>query len=108
MAWTAKWIGKNNSDSMLDPGEKAVITVWLHPYDSNDIVTGSLDPADDRSGWSSNDTTELGGDATSFFIGTDRVDTYHKFTLEVKPVSGATLTIQRTTPAVLDSIVDMH
>jgi flagellin FlaB len=88
MAWTKTFIGKNNGDDMLDPGEKAVITVWLHAVD-----TGT---------WS-NDMTP-----TSSFIGSDYVGTYHLFTLEVKPVSGATLTIQRTTPAYLNPIVDMH
>jgi flagellin FlaB len=89
MAWTKTFIGKENNDEMLDPGEKAVISVWLHAVDTTvwtDAITGS----------------------EANFIEASRVDTYHLFTLEVKPVSGATLTIQRTTPAVLDSIVDMH
>ncbi len=90
IAWTATFIGKNNLDSMLDPGEKAIVSVWLHRQ------TGA-------STW----TNDLAG-ATEHFIGTDYVDTYHTFTLEVKPVTGATLTIQRTTPAYLDAIVDMH
>jgi archaeal flagellin FlaB len=90
VAWTATFIGKNNIDSMLDPGEKAIISVWLHRQ------TGA-------GTW----TNDLAG-ATQHFIGTDYVDTYHTFTLEVKPTSGATLTIQRTTPAFLDAIVDMH
>jgi archaeal flagellin FlaB len=88
MAWTKTFIGKENGDEMLDPGEKAVITVWLH---------GETDGV-----WADNGATPAN------FIGAGRVDTYHLFTLEVKPVSGATLTIQRTTPAVLDSIVDLH
>jgi archaeal flagellin FlaB len=89
VAWTATFIGKNNFDDMLDPGEKAVISVWLHSQVGgtwSDYLTGY----------------------TSHFIGSDYVDTYHTFTLEVKPVSGATLTIQRTTPAFLDAVVDLH
>ena len=98
VAWTVAWIGKSNyaagDDLMLDPGEKAVISVWLHPEDGG--VWGD-------------DLTVAGPTGNEAkFIGADRVDTYHLFTLEVKPVSGATLTIQRTTPAVLDTIVDMH
>jgi archaeal flagellin FlaB len=89
VAWTVAFIGKNNSDSMLDPGEKAVISVWLHSK-----VAGV---------WSN----YLGGYASNF-LGTNYVDTYHTCTLEVKPVSGATLTIQRTTPAYLDSVIDLH
>jgi len=93
VAWTARFIGKNNIDSMLDPGEKAIVSVWLH------CQTGD-------STW----TNVMAGNAEtqSHFIGTDYVDTYHTFTLEVKPTSGATLTIQRTTPAYLDAIIDMH
>jgi flagellin FlaB len=89
-AWTARFIGKNNSDTMLDPGEKAIVSVWLH----REVTTGV---------WSNT----LAGSETHF-IGSDYVDTYHTFTLEVKPTSGATLTIQRTTPAYLDAVVDMH
>ncbi|HSW58616.1 MAG TPA: archaellin/type IV pilin N-terminal domain-containing protein [Dehalococcoidales bacterium] len=89
MAWTVAFIGKNNGDNMLDPGEKAVISVWLHS-----ITAGT---------WSN----ALAG-FEEFFIGHDYVDTYHTFTLEVKPVTGATLTIQRTTPAYLDTVIDLH
>ncbi len=86
--WTVAFIGKNNSDFILDQGEKAVITVWLHPYTT----------ADD---WSPGDTADG-------YIGADNVDTYHTFTLEVKPTTGATLAIERTTPALLDDVVDLH
>jgi flagellin FlaB len=89
-AWTVRFIGKNNSDLMLDPGEKAIISVWLH----REVTTGVWTPT-----YASYETN---------FIGSDYVDTYHTFTLEVKPVTGATLTIQRTTPAYLDAVVDMH
>jgi archaeal flagellin FlaB len=89
MAWTKAFIGKNNSDDMLDPGEKAVISVFLHSISANTW-------SDDMVGHTSN------------FIGSEYVDTYHTFTLEVKPVTGATLTIQRTTPAYLDAVVDLH
>jgi archaeal flagellin FlaB len=89
MAWTKTFIGKNNSDNMLDPGEKAVISVFFHNVQTNT--------------WSN----DMLGHETNF-IGSQYVDTYHLFTLEVKPVSGATLTIQRTTPAYLDAVIDLH
>jgi archaeal flagellin FlaB len=92
VAWTVTFIGKNNLDNMLDPGEKAVISVWLHRQTGAGPAT-----------WTNTYATYEAN-----FIGTDYVDTYHTFTLEVKPVSGATLTIQRTTPAYLDSVVDLH
>jgi archaeal flagellin FlaB len=86
-AWTARWIGRNNSDNMLDPNEKVVMTVWLHTF--NGAVWG---PA---------------GSENSPFLGSFYVDTYHNFTLEVMSAKGATLTLQRTTPAYLDPVVDL-
>jgi archaeal flagellin FlaB len=96
-AWTARFIGKNNNDSMLDPGEKAIVSVWLHSETTTGVWANAL---------TGNDSA--GDPFAPHFIGTDYVDTYHTFTLEVKPTSGATLTIQRTTPAYLDAIIDMH
>jgi flagellin FlaB len=84
-AWTARFVGKNNGDDMLDPDEKAIITVWLHDFDGDAYAnTGSP------------------------FIGTKIIGTYHKFNIEVKPAVGAVLNIQRTTPALLDAVMDLH
>jgi archaellin len=87
-AWTAKWIGRNNGDNMLDPDEKAVITVWLHSFDGTN--------------WSSS------GPDAAHFLGTNYVDTYHTFTMELVAAKGAVLSIQRTTPAYLDPVISMH
>jgi archaeal flagellin FlaB len=86
VVWTVQFIGSNNSDYILDLGEKAVITIWLHSYNGT--------------AWSA------GADGT--YLGSNDVDTYHTFTLEVKPDKGASLTIQRTTPAGLTDVVDLH
>ncbi len=83
--WTVAFIGSNNADFILDQGEKAVITVWLHSFDGTDWIAGA-----------------------SPYIAADNVDTYHTFTLEVKPDKGSTLTIERTTPALLTAVVDLH
>jgi archaeal flagellin FlaB len=99
VAWTATFIGKNNVDTMLDPGEKAIVSVWLHCQTGAGTWTNVM---------AGTGTADEIAETQSHFIGSDFVDTYHTFTLEVKPTSGATLTIQRTTPAFLDSIVDMH
>jgi flagellin FlaB len=87
-AWTAAWIGNNNGDAMLDPGEKVVISVWLHAFDG--ATWGP--PASE----------------SPVFVGTNYLDTDHTFCLEIKPTSGSTLNIQRTTPAFLFNVVDMH
>lgn len=88
-AWTLSWIGKHSNANILNPGEQAVITVWLKDY----------------SGGIYNDT----GTTTQGFIGsTDDVGTYHNFTMEVKTTTGAVLTLQRTTPALLEDVMDLH
>jgi len=91
-AWTLSWVGKHlpaTGDYLLEAGEQAVITVWLHDYTGDPLA------------WA--DGTEANG-----FLGTNIVDTYHQFNLEVKTPSGAVLTMQRTTPAMLDTVMDLH
>lgn len=85
-AWTLSFIGKNNDDYYLETNEKAVITVWFHDYTNSTWANGTLDP----------------------FLGSNYIQTDHTFTLEVKAAKGAVLTIQRTTPAYLDTVMDLH
>jgi len=85
-AWTLGWVGKNNGDAMLDMDEKAIITVWLHDYALSAYAAGANPP----------------------FLAAAKVDTYHKLNIEVKPATGAVLAIQRTTPALLDTVMDLH
>jgi len=85
-AWTLSFIGKNNDDYYLDTNEKAVITVWLHDYDGTSWSDGTLDP----------------------FLGSTYVRTNATFTLEIKAAKGAVLTIERTTPGYLDTVMDLH
>ncbi len=66
--WTAKFIGANDGDNMLEDGELAEITV--------DVSSASL----------ANNTP---------------------FTLEVKPPTGAVLSINRTTPASVEAVMDL-
>ena len=99
-AWTVSWIGQDSSDNLLEEGEKAVITVWLIPHDGTDFnlaASGSTTFFNDDDDAVSPDST-YGG-----FIGVD-----HEFTLEVKPPSGAVLTMERTTPSYLDEVMDLH
>ncbi len=85
LPWTVSFIGKDDADYDLEEGEKAVITVWLHNYDGSAWAPGGAG-----------------------FMGTNYVDTDHQFTLELKPSKGAVLNIQRTTPAFLDTVCDLH
>jgi archaellin len=49
------------------------------------------------------DLTDLGGSFTDPAIGVN-----DWFNIQVKPMLGSTMTIQRTLPAGLDPIMDMH
>ena len=85
-AWTLSFIGKNNDDYYLDTNEKAVVTVWLHDYNGSAWSDGTLEP----------------------FLNNTYVQTDSTFTMEIKVSKGAVLTIQRTTPGYLDTVMDLH
>ncbi len=84
--WTLSWSGKQNSDYNLDANEKAIITVWLHSYDGAAWAAG----------------------ASGTFLAANNLSTDQQFTMELKPAKGAVLAIQRTTPASLDTVMDLH
>jgi len=98
--WSVSWIGNNNSDNLLEEGEKAEITVWLlqrdntvtNPTDSSGVTYYSGADANGARGMLSSDTA---------------ITTNDQFTVEMKPESGAVLTVQRTAPSRLDTIMDL-
>ena len=98
--WSVSWIGNNNSDNLLEEGEKAEVTVWLlrrdntvaNPTDSSGVIYYSAVDANGSRGMLSSDTA---------------ITTNDQFTVEMKPESGAVLTIQRTAPSRLDTIMDL-
>ncbi|HIF13035.1 MAG TPA: hypothetical protein EYQ82_08535 [Dehalococcoidia bacterium] len=95
LPWTVAWPGFDNSDDMLDPGEKAEITVWL--FDRDNTVTNATD------------NNGIKVSSTGGFLSASTIPSANdKFTLELKPESGATLNIQRTLPGRLDSIIDLR
>ena len=79
-AWTVDFIGKNNSDYLLDADEQAVITVWLANYTASSYATGT--------------------DETDPFIDdvADLLKVYDTFTIEVRGEKGAVLCMERTVP----------
>ena len=99
--WTKQWIGKNDSDDLLEVNEKAMITVWL--VDATYSGTGTdafvLNAADASGDYYFSDTD----DSSGYMIDTD-----HQFRLELKPSEGASMLIERTTPANLDDVMDLH
>ena len=88
-AWTVEFIGKNNGDNLLESGEQAVITVWLLDFDGTDYSLGT----DDTDPFIDDEDNELG--------------IYDTFTVEVKGAQGAALTMERTLPARLDTVMDL-
>jgi len=89
-AWTINFIGKNNGDMLLESGEQAVITVWLVDFNGS--------------------TYSLGAGATDPFIDSSAnlLGIYDKFTVEVKGAKGAALTMERTLPARLDTVMNLN
>ena len=100
--WTVSWVGNNNSDSLLEDGEKAEISVWILQRDYDAQAT---DPTANAgvAYWAAADANGSRGMlSTDTFVGTN-----DQFTIEMKPESGAVLTIQRTSPSRLDTIMDL-
>ncbi|MDA1279037.1 MAG: hypothetical protein O3B95_03220 [Chloroflexi bacterium] len=97
--WSVSWVGNNNSDSLLEEGEKAEVSVWLLRRDNTYAATAN-NGVDYYAAPDANGARGL--------LSTDTiVSTNDQFTIEVKPESGAVLTIQRTAPSRLDTIMDL-
>ena len=102
LPWTVAFPGFDNGDNLLDAGEKAEITVWLADRVTgvtNATDTGGIDLMDGSSG----DGGDGGFTATSTVPGVN-----DRWTLEVKPETGATLNIERTLPGRLHTIMDLR
>lgn len=90
VAWTVEFAGGYGSgtdDYMLENSEKATVTVWLQNYDGSSYSNGS-------------GSTDPFIDSNSAHLKTSA-----EFTLQIMPPSGATLFIQKRTPAYLDNIM---
>ena len=93
--WSIDWLGNASSDNLLEMDEKAEIAVWL--LNRN---TGTAIGDDDSVAYM---TTEGGITSSGTLPGEDE-----SFTIEVRPPSGGVLTIERTLPAKLDTVMDLH
>ena len=97
--WTVSWVGTNSSDNLLEEGEKAEISVWLLRRDNTFAATAS-NGVDYYTGADANGARGL--------LSTDTfLTTNDQFTVQMKPESGAVLTIQRFAPPRLDTIMDL-
>jgi flagellin FlaB len=91
--WTVNFLA-DNGDSFLDDGEKAEIVVWLMAR-----ATGTAVTSNDSIGYMAS-----GGFSSSATLLTPN----DQFTLEVQPDTGAILTVRRTLPAALDTVVNLR
>ncbi len=94
--WTVAWLGNNpGTDNLLERGETAEITVWL-------LKLATL--ADTASVYTNTeDTRGLYG----ILAAGNRLTVNDRFTLEIKPPTGAALIMQRYVPARLDAVMDL-
>jgi len=98
--WTVKILGQSTSDTLLEQGEKAELTVWLLRRDT------AVPEATDNNGIAKYLTADING-ASGILTGGTLLNANDQFTLQVKPSSGAVLTIQRIAPPRLDDIMDL-
>jgi flagellin FlaB len=81
IAWTIQPVGVSDGDSLLESGEQFEITVTLSALGSDSDGAPWADPGIGPNSW---------------------------FNIQVKPAMGSTMTIQRTLPAGLDRVMDLH
>jgi len=97
--WSLDWVGNSNSDSLLEEGEKAEITVWLLERNTGTAI-GTSDSVGEYA------AVDVNG-SSGILEGGTLIGTNDQFTIEVKPESGAVLTVQRTAPSRLDTVMDL-
>ncbi len=98
--WTVEFLGEASSDSLLEEGEKAEITVWLLTRDFN---VADVTAANATSTW----TPDARGAHGILTTGGTVLTPNDVFTFEVKPARGSIMTIERTVPVRLDAIMDL-
>ena len=92
--WSVSFMGNDNGDNMLDEGEKAEIVVWLlNRTTATDVTSNSSVNYMSSGGLTSSGTLLTPND---------------QFTLEVQPTDGSVLTMRRTLPAALDTVVNLR
>ncbi len=99
LPWTKTFVGYDNSDNMLDAGEKAEITVWLLDR-NNATAIGSTDSIGYMDGASPGGDGGMTASSTVLAVNSE-------FSIEIKPENGAVLNIERTLPAVFQTINDL-
>ena len=94
-AWTVAFSGANDGDHSLEPTERAVISVWLVEY-NYDNTNGLY--------------YTLGLTTADPFIDTKAglLGNFDPFTLEMSPVQGAPLVVEKVVPQSLNAIMNLR
>ncbi|MBI4305694.1 MAG: hypothetical protein HY678_05180, partial [Chloroflexi bacterium] len=95
--WTIAFVGDNDSDNLLEDNEKAEITVWLLQRDNT--ITNATD---------TNGVKLYSSGGKGITDGTKLLVESGKFTLQAKPAQGSVLTMERTAPSQLDTVMDLR
>jgi flagellin FlaB len=95
VAWTVAFSGANDGDFSLEPTERAVITVWLvdYSYDASNGLYYNL----------GTDKTDPFLDASSELLGK-----FNPFSLQLSPVQGTPLVIEKVVPQSLNDIMNLR
>jgi flagellin FlaB len=98
--WTVSFVGNASSDTLLESGEKAEITVWLlsRNYAVADVTANNATAAWEADARGGHGILSTGGTILT---------TNDEFTIEVKPDTGAVMTVQRVVPVRLDTVMDL-
>ena len=102
VAWTVAFTGNADGDFSLEATEKAVITIWLQPYKWDASVTGTVDAPGLY--------YTLGTDTSDPFIDTapNLLGNFDSFSVELSPVQGSPLFIEKIIPQSLNPIMNLR
>ena len=80
--WTIAFMGDSNGDYLLEKGERAEITIWLHEYDGTNVLY------------------DLGGGASDGYVDTaaELLQKSYHFTIEIYVGGSSSLVLERTLP----------
>ena len=93
--WTVEFSGTNDGDFSLEPTEKAILTIWLNDYKYD--ATHGLYYA-------------LGTDTTDPFFDTaaELLTNYNTFALEISPIQGTPLVVEKVVPQSLNPVMNLR
>jgi len=99
----------DNSDGIADANSQNVTVITYH---SQTTVTNDLAFSSVLKGWGDNDNLLEPGEKFEMTIDLtgcgDTIDEYDVVNLEIKPSTGSALKIEKTMPAVIDSVMILH